>query len=241
MTFNEANVNREQDGKFGEKIGARPDVSLDGSVLLDNGWKSIRNTEAIRGTGVDKALLNPDGTAQFLIARDSGRVNVTMTDLATGQNAHAWVANDEDEAVSTGYARGDLVFDDEEDYDAFAKYSAQDPVFVDGEARRVRAHLPELRSETEFAAHEIIPGDIVDMEPLLKDLKSKGYDIAETDLMYAESEMFIVEAVELETPENVVIMTDAGNYSVPVNYPLYVSQHDESMSAADPFAYPGEN
>lgn len=38
MTFNESNVKRDQDGKFSDKLGAAPEVSLDSS---DEGWDAL--------------------------------------------------------------------------------------------------------------------------------------------------------------------------------------------------------
>jgi len=247
MTFNEQNVNRDQDGKFGEKTGLPPVVSLDRSVVLDNGWRSIRQTERMQQLSAisktDKALVNPDCTAEFTIGTDVDRVNITMTDLETGNEASAWLANDDDELAEAGYTRGNLVFDSEDEYDLFAKYSERDPEFIDAEARQVRDHNPAFREGRTFAAHNILPGDRIDMEPVLDWLEDHGHydaDPENSDRMLAESELFVVESVERETPGTVVIYSDGGNYAIPADLRVEVSSH-ESLNEGNPSAYPGES
>jgi len=45
MTFSEQDVNREQDGKFGEKVGAAPGAEVLNAVLADSAARRERNAE----------------------------------------------------------------------------------------------------------------------------------------------------------------------------------------------------
>lgn len=79
-------------------------------------------------------------------------------------------------------------------------------------------------------AADLLPGDLIDFEPVLRDFPPTLADVFadlaayEANLTVAESEMFQVVEIERETARTYVLHTDHISFPVTSDYPLAVER-----------------
>jgi hypothetical protein len=229
MSFTESEHPRSTDGQFTEKVGGAPEVSLATDVSkvgvtetdeTGYGWKNLRGA----GAGYDDA--------EFAFQTPDGTTVVGIRDPETSALSIAYDGRDEN-----GSPFGDSGF-----FPSHASFTDVD-LGPQGEKAAVamRDHLkfvPEFRSDRTWEAGDILPGDMVDMEPVLESLRDQGIDIDETDFITAESELFLIEDVQREDENTVVLYSDSGNFAVPVKQPIHVEHHDPDYLAHSEYDQP---
>ena len=217
---------RSTDGTFTEKIGGAPEVAL-GDVskagVTENdetgyGWKNLRGA----GVGYDDAEFafeTPDGTTVVGIRDPSSALII------------AYDGRDEDGP-----------FGDSTSFTSHASFADVD-LGPQGEKAVIamRDHLkfvPEFRTDRAWEAADILPGDMVDMEPVLESLRDQGVEIDETDFITAESDLFLIEDVQREDENTVVLYSESGNFAVPAGQLIQVEYHDPSFLADSEYEQP---
>jgi hypothetical protein len=231
MSFSETEHPRATDGKFAEKTGGAPEVALDvqdiskvGVTENDEtgyGWRNLRGA----GVGYDEAefaFQSPDGTTVVgLRDADDSSLSIAIdgTDPETG--AHFG---------DSGYFPSQGSFD-----------TADLGPHGDKAAIALRDHLkfvPEFRNSRAWTAVDIMPGDMVDMAPVLERLQEQGSEIDEADLIVADSELFLITDVKREDENTVVLYSESGNYAVPAEELILVEYHDPAYIEDSEFEQP---
>ncbi len=216
MSFTESEHPRNTDGKFAEKTGGAPEVAL-GDVsklgVTENdetgyGWKNLRGA----GVGYDDA--------EFAFETPDGTTVVGIRDPETSSLSIAYDGRDEN-----GNPYGDGGY-----FPSRTSFADVD-LGPQGEKAVIamRDHLkfvPEFRTGREWEAADIMPGDMVDMEPVLEGLRDRGIDIDEATFIAAESDLFLIEDVQREDENTVVLYSESGNFAVPADQLVPVEHHD---------------
>lgn len=226
MSFSEAHHPRATDGTFTEKTGGAPEVALDDvskAGVTENdetgyGWKNLRGA----GVGYDDyefAFETPEGVTVVGIRDPSSALTI------------AYDGRDENGP-----------FGDSASFTSRASVTDAD-LGPEGEkaAIALRDHLkfvPEFRIDRAWMATDILPGDMVDMEPVLESLREQGFDINESAFIAAESELFLIEDVQREDESTVVLYSDSGNFAVPAEQLIHVEYHDPDFLANSEYEQP---
>lgn len=235
MSFSETNVNRDTTGQFAEKTGGAPEVELDAQFQLPaeytlgvtedeftgTGWRNLRGTDSFPEAETEFAFQSPDSIAVIGKRDEDGSLSILITghDTANGRTL---------DNTRKVVAQGAISEDDLGPYGAKAE-------------RALREHLkfvPEYRNSREWMADEIMPGDMVDMAPVLERLRERGIEVDDAAFITAESELFVIEDVERESEDTVVLYSDSGNWAVPVEELIHVEYHDPSFIENSEFEQP---
>lgn len=228
MSFTESDHPRSADGQFTEKVGGAPEVALDdiskaGVTETDEtgyGWKNLRGA----GVGYDDA--------EFAFQTPDGTTVVGIRDPDTTSLSIAYDGRDE-----KGEPFGDGAY--------FPSRSSFADVDLGPQGEKaviaMREHLkfvPEFRTDRAWEAADILPGDMVDMEPVLESLREQGVEIDETTFITAESDLFLIEDVQREDEDTVVLYSESGNIAVPAGQLIQVEYHDPNYLADSEYEQP---
>lgn len=85
MTFNENNVNRESDGRFGEKNGSPADVTLTARLTPDGGFV-LASEEELAARSPEQVFLDDIRSIGFARAEDIALRDEVMKDRAKGRS-----------------------------------------------------------------------------------------------------------------------------------------------------------
>lgn len=231
MTFDPNAHPRDTTGQFAEKVGAAAEVSLTVSdaethprefalgVTEDEttgiGWRNLRGTDAAPEDETVFAFQTPDNIAVIAKRGEDDALHILIADRDTVDTRQVT-------------AQGVISTDDLGPHGEKAE-------------RALRDHLkfvPEYRNSREWMADEILPGDMVDMAPVLERLRDRGIDVDEASFITAESELFVIEDIQREDENTVVLYSDSGNWAVPVEELIHVEYHDPSYREHSEYAQP---
>lgn len=151
------------------------------------GWRTLRVEDEY--ADFDFALEGPDGTVYTGKSEKNGGLHVTVTPK-------------EGEAKTLDYGPNDPLL---------MHHLGDNGLDLEFAAREHLAYLAPYRADRLFALSALLPGDVVNLFPLLSKLKDDGsLRVPEKLLHDAEDDVLRIEDVEREVDGTVLIHTDSG-------------------------------
>lgn len=226
MSFNEQDVNREQDGKFAAKTGAESNVTLSAGLThkapfadqggIDNGhyrngWRSLKDAEGYEG-------------AEFAIGSPIGITVSGFRDESSGELVIHVEGHDEDTGQTldqeTRVPRQGVI-----PKEAFGPYGLD----FQYAGRHHLAHIPEFRNGRTWAADKLLPGDVVNLSQ---------YQTPEERLRSDASNTYIID-VQRHEDLSVTLHTDTDSFTLGEEADVTVSYSDPTQIAGSAYPQPG--